>query len=96
VQAHLKAFTAIDPTTGWFEISFIPDNYSDTIMDIFRNCCLTQYPWPTQVTFDNGTDFKAVFQENLLILALKVDQQHPLIVKVIFSLKEYTMLWLTP
>jgi hypothetical protein len=57
----LKAVTAIDPATGWFEIVSIPDESAETVMDTFHNCWLTRYPLPIKVRFDNG-EFKAVFK----------------------------------
>ena len=59
----LSAFTAIDPATSWFEIVSIPDKNAATVMDVFHNCWLTRYPRPIKVTFDNGSEFKAVFKE---------------------------------
>jgi hypothetical protein len=40
----IKAFTEIDPATGWFEIVFIPDKIAETVMDTFHNSWLTCYP----------------------------------------------------
>jgi hypothetical protein len=55
-KKHLKAFKAIYPFNGWFELASNPDKYDDTAMDTFHNCWITRgthYPQPTQVTFDN-------------------------------------------
>ena len=59
----LLAFTAIDPATGWFEVIDIPDKTSGTVMDAFHEQWLCRYPRPTKVIFDNGGEFKSVFQE---------------------------------
>ena len=63
-QKHvLRAFTAIDPATGWFEVTGIPDKSAETIMDAFNNTWLTRYPRPKIVKYDNGSEFKALFKE---------------------------------
>ena len=41
-----KCITMIDPATGWFEISQIPDKRSDTIANIVEQEWLARYPDP--------------------------------------------------
>jgi hypothetical protein len=40
-------------------------------MDAFRNNWLCRYPRPIQVTFDNGSEFKSVFNEMCDNLGIK-------------------------
>ena len=42
----------IDPTTGWFEISQIPNNESHTVAEAVEQTWLSRYPWPTQIIGD--------------------------------------------
>jgi hypothetical protein len=75
-----KAFTTIDPATGWFEIVSIPDKSAETVIDTFHNCWLTRYPRPIKVTFDNGSEFKAVFKqmcENFVIKCRPTTSYNP-------------------
>jgi hypothetical protein len=53
----------IDPATSWPEICEITDKRSQTVMDAFHNNWLCRYRRPIQVTFDNGSEFKSVFEE---------------------------------
>lgn len=59
----LKALTMIDPATGWFEVKDVPDATADTCMKVFDNVWLTRYPRPQYLGFDNGNEYKAVFEE---------------------------------
>ena len=52
-----KCVTMIDPATGWFEIHQYDDKRSITVANIAEQEWLSRYPWPTQVTFDRGTEF---------------------------------------
>ena len=52
-----KCVTMIDPATGWFEIHQFDDKKSITVANIVEQQWLCRYPWPTQVTFDRGSEF---------------------------------------
>ena len=52
-----KCVTMIDPATGWFEIHQYDDKKSMTIANIAEQEWFARYPWPTQVTFDRGSEF---------------------------------------
>jgi Integrase zinc binding domain/RNase H-like domain found in reverse transcriptase len=52
-----KCVTMIDPATGWFEIHQYDDKYSITVANIVEQQWLARYPWPTQMTFDRGSEF---------------------------------------
>ena len=47
----------INPATGWFEIHQYDDKRSITIANIVEQEWFSRYPWPTQVTFDRGSEF---------------------------------------
>jgi transposase InsO family protein len=52
-----RAVTMIDPATGWFEIHEYNDKKSITVANIVEQEWLCRYPWPTQITFDRGSEF---------------------------------------
>jgi hypothetical protein len=47
----------IDPATGWFEIQQYDDKQSIPVANILEQERLSRYPWPTQATFDRGSQF---------------------------------------
>lgn len=51
--------TMIDPATGWFEMRQIQTKSADRIANLLEEVWLSRYPWPTQITFDRGSEFKA-------------------------------------
>ena len=53
----------IDPATGWFEMREIKDKYPYTIANLVEQTWLTRYPWPTQITYDKGTEFMREFTD---------------------------------
>ena len=52
-----RCVTMIDPATGWFEMHQYDDKYSITVANIVEQEWLGRYPWPTQMTFDRGSEF---------------------------------------
>jgi transposase InsO family protein len=52
-----RCVTMIDPATGWFEIHQYEDKQSITVANIVEQEWFSRYPWPTQVTFDRGSEF---------------------------------------
>ena len=58
---ELLCLTMIDPATGWFEITEIPDKKADTIQNKLEQAWFTRYPWPTQIVMDRGKEFMAEF-----------------------------------
>ena len=52
-----RCVTMIDPATGWFEIHEYDDKRSLTVANIAEQEWFCRYPWPTQVTFDRGSEF---------------------------------------
>ena len=59
----LWAMTMIDPATGWFEICEIKTKSADVIANILEVIWLSRYPWPAQLIFDRGSEFKAEVQD---------------------------------
>ena len=57
VQLHM--LTMIDPATGWFEVEEIPNKRADYVANYLEFAWLTRYPWPTEIIFDRGGEFKA-------------------------------------
>jgi transposase InsO family protein len=47
----------IDPATGWFEIHQYDDKRSITVANIAEQEWFSRYPWPTQITYDRGSEF---------------------------------------
>jgi hypothetical protein len=52
-----RCVTMIDPATGWFEIQQYDDKQSISVANIIEQERFSRYPWPTQVTFDRGSEF---------------------------------------
>ena len=52
-----RCVTMIDPATGWFEIHQYDDKRSITVANIVEQEWFCRYPWPTQITFDRGSEF---------------------------------------
>eukprot|EP00957_Ditylum_brightwellii_P006659 506024-Ditylum_brightwellii.AAC.1 len=49
----------IDPATGWFEMAEIKTKRADIIANVIEQMWFNQYPWPTEVVLDRGTEFMA-------------------------------------
>ena len=47
----------IDHVTGWFKITQYNDKNEITIAYLVETRCLTRYPWPTKITYDQGSEF---------------------------------------
>jgi hypothetical protein len=47
----------MDPATSWFKIHQHDDKRAITVTKIVKEEWLSRYPWPTQVTFDGGSEF---------------------------------------
>jgi len=57
----LLVLMCIDPATGWFEVAETNAKSAHMVMDAFHNCWLTRYPRPMHIRFDNGGEFKDLF-----------------------------------
>src|SRR5210317_1055363 len=81
-QLICKCVTMIDPATGWFEIHPLEDKKSITVTNIVEQQLLKRYPWPTQITFDRGSefighDFKDMVQIDYGIKAKPITTRNP-------------------
>ena len=56
-ELQCSAVTFIDPATSWFEIHQINDKRSDTVANVAEQEWFCRYPWPTQITYDRGSEF---------------------------------------
>ena len=78
--------TMIKPATGWFKIVEIPtykldevmggndentDKSSARVSQLFNNTCLSRYPCPRKVMFENGSEFKRDFTLLLKYFGIK-------------------------
>ena len=78
--------TFLDPATGWFKIVQVPlfdiedvkngnkeviVKTSARISQFFNQVWLSRYPWPSEVVFDNGSEFKKDFLPLLKDFAIK-------------------------
>jgi hypothetical protein len=53
----------IYPSTGWFEVKDVKDNSATESMNTFDDVWLSRYPRPEYIGFDNGGEWKNVFEE---------------------------------
>lgn len=60
---YLRALTMIDPATGWFEVKDISSPSSDACMKAFDDVWLSRYPRPQYLGYDNGNEYKSVFEQ---------------------------------
>ncbi len=51
-----RCVTMIDPATRWFVIHQYDDKQSITIANNTEQKWFYKYPWPTQITYDRGTE----------------------------------------
>ena len=57
----LWCVTMINPATGWFEVKELKTKESWKVANIVEQTWLTQYPWPTILNYNQGTEFMAEF-----------------------------------
>ena len=43
-KLELRAFTMIDPATGWFEVKDIPEPTADACQTVFDDVWIARYP----------------------------------------------------
>jgi hypothetical protein len=53
----------IYPSTGWFEVKDVTDKSAKESMITFDDVWLSRYPIPEYIGFDNGGEYKNVFEE---------------------------------
>ena len=61
-----KAVTMIDPATGWFEMKQLKTKQADEVANAIETSWLTRYPWPQEITYDAGSEFKGEFKSLIL------------------------------
>ena len=44
----------IDPVTKWFEITQYKDKKATKITNLVETTWMVQYPWPLEITYDQG------------------------------------------
>lgn len=59
---HFQAITMIDPATGWFEMKQLKTKMADEVSNALETTWLTRYPWPQEISYDAGSEFKAEFK----------------------------------
>ena len=47
----------IEPVTGWFKITQYDDKIAISITILVENTCLTRYPRPIEIMYDQGSEF---------------------------------------
>jgi hypothetical protein len=50
-------------STGWFEVKDVKDKSAKESMNTFDDVWLSRYPRPEYIGFDNGGEYKNVFEE---------------------------------
>ena len=63
----LKYVTIIDPVTGGFEVTQYRDKKVMTIVNLVETTWLVRYPWPVEITYDQGVEFLGHEFKNSLI-----------------------------
>jgi hypothetical protein len=62
-KKELLALTMIDPSAGWFEVKDVKNKSAKESMNIFDDIWLARYPRHDDKGFDNGGEYKDVFEE---------------------------------
>jgi transposase InsO family protein len=57
------AVTMIDPATSWLEMKQLKTKRADEVASAVETTWLTRYPWPQEIVFDAGSEFKAEFKK---------------------------------
>jgi hypothetical protein len=53
----------IDPSTGWFAVKDVKDKSAKESMSTFDDIWLSRYPRHEYIGFDNGGEYKNIFEE---------------------------------
>ena len=53
-KLHIKAFTIINPVTGWFEIAQYEDKILILITKLVKTTWMSRYLRPIVITYDQG------------------------------------------
>ena len=53
-KLHLKSVTMIDPVIKWLEIAQYEDKRAIYIANLVETTCMSRYPRPIEITYDQG------------------------------------------
>jgi hypothetical protein len=73
----LLALTMIDPSTGWFEVKYVKDKSAKESMNTYDDVWLSRYPRPEYTGFDNGGEYKNIFEELVNKYSIKKKNSTP-------------------
>jgi hypothetical protein len=76
-KKELLALTMIDPSTGWFEVKDLKVKSAKESMNTFYGVWLSRYPRPEYIGFDNGGEYKNVFEELVTNHSIKKKNSTP-------------------
>jgi hypothetical protein len=76
-KKELLALTMIDPSTGWFEVKDVKDKSAKESMNTCDDVWLSIYPRPKYIGFDNGGEYKNVFEELVNNYGIKKNNSTP-------------------
>jgi hypothetical protein len=67
----------IDPSTGWFEVKDVKDKSAKESMHTFDDVWLSRYPIPEYVGFDDGGEYRQIFEELVNNYGIKKNNSTP-------------------
>jgi hypothetical protein len=67
----------IDPSTGWCEVKDVKNKSAKESMNTFDDVWLYIYPRPEYIGFDNGGEYKNVFEELVNNYGIKKNNSNP-------------------
>ena len=66
----------IDPVTGWFETLLYEDKTEIPIANSVETTCLSRYPIPTEVMYDQGKEFIGhEFRKSLIEMEYRITDE---------------------
>jgi hypothetical protein len=67
----------IDPSTGCFEVKYVKDKSAKESMNNFDDVWLSRHPRPEHIGFDNGGEYKNVFEELVNNYGIRKNNSNP-------------------
>jgi hypothetical protein len=64
-KKELLSSTMIDPSTGWFEVKDVKYKSANESINTCDDVWLSRYPIPEYIGFDNGGEYKKLFEESV-------------------------------
>jgi hypothetical protein len=74
---EVLALTMIDPSTCWFEVKDVKYKSAKESMNTFYDVWLSRYPRPEHIWYDNGGEYKNVFEEQVNNYGIKKKDSTP-------------------